>query len=147
MKHFMNLSSNAYTLIDNEQKTVEMRLYDEKRRLLNINDVIIFKNIKNQNELKVKIIDLKVFSSFEELYKNYNKIALGYLENEEANPKDMLEYYLQEDIDKYGVIAIEIKKLYDFDIRVNNTFDLLLNFAKENMSEEGFKGIEDILKK
>ena len=33
----------------------------------------------------------------------------GYLPSEDADPNDMLKYYKQEDIEKYGVLAIEIQ--------------------------------------
>ena len=40
---------------------------------------------------------------------NHNKISIGYTENEIANPDDMLMYYSKEDIEKYGVLGIELK--------------------------------------
>ncbi len=49
------------------------------------------------------------YSNFEELYLNHDKKSIGYKENEEADLKDMLKYYSQENIDKYGVLGIEIK--------------------------------------
>lgn len=36
---------------------------------------------------------------------------MGYKEDEEANPDDMEQYYTKENQEKYGVIAIEIKKV------------------------------------
>ncbi len=46
--------------------------------------------------------------------KNYictTKKSIGYKENEEADPRDMLVYYSQESIEKFDVLGIEIKLL------------------------------------
>ena len=48
------------------------------------------------------------YKSFQELYLNHDKISIGYKENEEAKPEDMEVYYNKENIEKYGVLAIEI---------------------------------------
>jgi hypothetical protein len=47
----------------------------------------------------------------EELYKHFDKISLGYAEDEIADPKDMEQYYPQDKQEKYGVLGIEIKVL------------------------------------
>lgn len=41
----------------------------------------------------VKIINLYNFPNFEELYKHFDKVAMGYDEKEIADAKDMEEYY------------------------------------------------------
>ena len=105
----MNLYPKPFDLIKAGSKTVEMRLFDEKRRKLSVGGLIVFTNTKTKEELVVEIIDLKQFDSFESLYLNYKKTDIGYKDDEVANPDDMLSYYPIEDIRKYGVVAIEIK--------------------------------------
>ena len=105
----MNLYPEPFDLIKAGSKTVEMRLFDEKRRKLSVGGLIVFTNTKTKEELVVEIIDLKQFDSFESLYLNYKKTDIGYKDDEVANPDDMLSYYSIEDIRKYGVVAIEIK--------------------------------------
>lgn len=56
-----------------------------------------------------KVIKLHVFKSFFELYPCFDKVRLGYNECEISDPKDMEMYYSKEDINKYGVVGIEIK--------------------------------------
>ena len=109
--HKMNLNNEPYEKIDNGTKTVELRLYDEKRQLLKVNDKIEFTNRKNQRKLLVLIEDLKVYSNFTELYKNYDKVSIGYDEEDVPNPDDMNQYYPIEKQEKYGVVAIKIKKI------------------------------------
>lgn len=107
--HKMNLYPDAFELIENGSKKVEMRLNDEKRQKLTIGDLVIFTNTKTKEEIIVEVIDLKTFKSFNELYSSYEKTVIGYKKDEVANPNDMLDYYSQEQIDKYGALAIEIK--------------------------------------
>ena len=111
MKHVMNLNNEPFKLIDNGTKTIELRLNDEKRRLLKIKDYIEFNNRSTNEKLLVEIEDLTVCNNFEELYKLFDKISMGYKDTEIANPKDMEEYYSPEEQKKYGVLGIKVKKL------------------------------------
>ena len=57
------------------------------------------------------VINMYRYLSFEELYQHHSKVSIGYNKDEIANPKEMLMYYSKEMIEKYGVVAIEIKVL------------------------------------
>ena len=59
----------------------------------------------------VEIENLYHCSSFDELYKHFDKVSMGYKEDEIADPKDMEEYYSKEEQKKYGVLGIEVRKL------------------------------------
>lgn len=104
----MNLYPSPFELVKLNLKTIEMRLYDEKRKQLNVGDIIVFSQSETKEEIIAEIKDIKVFKSFEELYASYPKSKLGYMPNEVANPKDMENIYSKENTIKYGVIAIEI---------------------------------------
>lgn len=111
MRYNMKLKEDPFNKIKNGTKTIELRLLDEKRKLLKIKDEIEFTNINTNEKLLTVIEDLYKFDSFEELYKHFDKVSIGYEENEEANPEDMEEYYSKEEQLKYGVVGIKIKKL------------------------------------
>ena len=111
MKHEMKLNNGPFKNIKNGTKTIELRLNDEKRQLLKIKDLIEFTNRETLEQLLVEIENLYHYPSFEELYKHFDKVAMGYKEDEEANPKDMEEHYSKEEQEKYGVLGIEIKKV------------------------------------
>ncbi len=111
MKHEMKLNNGPFMNIKNGTKTIELRLNDEKRKLLKIKDLIEFTNRETLEQLLVEIENLYHYPSFEELYKHFDKVAMGYKEDEEADPKDMEEYYSKEEQEKYGVLGIEIKKV------------------------------------
>lgn len=110
MKYNMKLNNEPFNLIKNGTKTVELRLNDEKRKLLNIGDKIEFTNITNGEKLSVDIISLHKYPSFEELYKHFDKVDMGYNKDDIAEPKDMEAYYSKEEQDKYGILGIEIRK-------------------------------------
>lgn len=110
MKYNMKLNNEPFNLIKNGTKTVELRLNDEKRKLLNIGDEIEFTNRDTNEKLSVDIINLYKYPSFKELYKHFNKIEMGYTADEPAESKDMEAYYSKEEQDKYGVLGIEIRK-------------------------------------
>ena len=111
MKHNMKLNNKPYNSIKNGNKTIELRLNDEKRQLLKVNDLIEFTNRETLEKMMVIIEDLFHYPSFEELYKHFDKKYLGYSDNEIADPKDMEQYYSKEEQSKYGVLGIKIKKI------------------------------------
>lgn len=105
----MRLHKGPFELIKNGSKTIELRLYDEKRQMINIGDTITFENRSDGDKIQVKVISLHKYPSFEELYKHFDKVSIGYKEDEEADPKDMELYYSSEDQSKYGVVGIEME--------------------------------------
>lgn len=105
----MNLYNDAFNLIKQGSKTIELRLYDEKRQKILIGDLIQFINIDNKNVLSTKVKNIFIYKDFQKLYKDFDKMSIGYKEDEIANYKDMEQYYYIEDIEKYGVIGIEMQ--------------------------------------
>ena len=110
MKHNMSLNNRPFKSIKEGTKTIELRLNDEKRSLLKVGDEIEFTNKDTNEKLSVDILNLHKYPSFKELYKHFNKIEMGYAEDEPVEPKDMEAYYSKEEQDKYGVLGIEIRK-------------------------------------
>ena len=50
MIHSMNLAPSPFEMIASGKKTIELRLNDEKRRKIQIEDFIQFTNVKSPNE-------------------------------------------------------------------------------------------------
>lgn len=109
MFHEMKLQNGPFNSIKNGKKTIELRLYDEKRQKVKIRDKIEFTNILNNEKILTEVINLHKYKTFEELYKHFDKESLGYNKDDIANPKDMEKYYSIEEQNKYGVLGIEIK--------------------------------------
>ena len=108
--HEMRLHNEPFVLIKNGTKTIELRLNDEKRRQIKVGDIITFTNRSNNEQISTVVINLHKYDSFEELYKHFDKVEMGYAEDEPAESKDMEAYYSKEEQDKYGVLGIEIRK-------------------------------------
>lgn len=113
-EHAMNLTPAPMQEIRTGNKTIELRLNDEKRKQISAGDTIKFINTEDSNDtLRVKVVDLFLFSSFAELYDNLPLLNCGYNEDNinTASPEDMEMYYSREKQNKYGVVGIEISLL------------------------------------
>lgn len=111
MMHYMNLWDDSFQAIKEGWKTIEMRLNDEKRSIINIDDLIEFKNTKTNEVMTCIVSNIFSYENFEDLYMHHNKVSIGYKEKEIANPSDMYSYYSKEKILEFGVLGIEIKLL------------------------------------
>ena len=109
-EHEMRLSARAFDLIKSGKKTVELRLFDEKRKKINVGDKIIFTEENSGEKISVTVKNLYVSGSFKDLYRCFDKSELGYAENEPAKSEDMDEYYSKREQKKYGAFAIVFKK-------------------------------------
>ncbi len=109
MTHVLHLAVEPFNKIKNGQKTIEMRLFDEQKSKIKINDEIIFYH--EEYNIRCVVTDVKVYENFDELYSNNDKNLLGYSDDEIADPNDMLTYYPKERQDKYQVMAIFIKTI------------------------------------
>ena len=109
--HEMKLNKGPFEKIKAGTKTIEMRLYDDKRRKIQAGDIIEFEHIDTKDKISVRVMALYVYPSFEDLYKNFDKVSLGYESHEIALYTDMEQYYLVTEIEKYGVVGIEIHRI------------------------------------
>lgn len=108
--HNMQLHPEPFELIESGKKTIELRLLDEKRKLINKEDTIVFTDRATKKTLQTKVVNLYKFNSFEELYKSLSLLKCGYTSDnvDKATYKDMEQYYSKEEQDKYGVVGIEV---------------------------------------
>ena len=115
--YFMRLTEDPFERIKAGQKKMELRLYDPKRRGLDINDFIIFKKSPDENEeIAVRVRSLHRYKSFEELFKEVPKEWFGIAADLSVNEavEKMREYYSEEDEKRYGVLGIGIE-LFDLE--------------------------------
>ncbi len=112
--HRMRLQHEPYQAIEEGRKTVEMRLYDEKRQRIHPGDVIRFEDVTDDEEvLFAEVRELRVFKSFAELYRSLPLLDCGYTQETiaAASPSDMDRYYSPEEQQRYGVVGIRITLL------------------------------------
>ena len=108
--HSMNLHAQPYEKIKSGEKTIELRLYDEKRQVIQVGDQIVFTNTATGETLCAKVVKLHRFDSFKELYASLPLLQCGYTPEDiaTATPDDMEQYYSAEKQSKYGVVGIEV---------------------------------------
>ena len=111
MTHYMNLHPQPFSMIACGAKTIELRLLDEKRKLICVGDTLVFKNTQSADTLSCTVKELHVFANFDQLYKSLPLDQCGYLPHElkTASAKDMQAYYPLEKQAQYGVVGIEIE--------------------------------------
>ena len=111
MKKFsMNLHPAPFASIESGKKDVEMRLATPERLEIQAGDLIVFTNRADGRQLVKKVAFCRKYPSFAELYADFDKTRIGYEPGESPDPNDMLLYYKQEDIDRYGALAIGLEK-------------------------------------
>ncbi len=114
MTHYMTLNSIPFNNINNGIKAIELRLNDNKRKMIKVNDTIIFQHKDDSKKsIAVKVINLHRFKSFKELYSRLPLLKCGYTNDNinTAKAEDMLEYYSKEQEAKYGVLGIEFERI------------------------------------
>lgn len=112
MEFTMKLHASPFAMIASGEKTIELRLNDEKRRQISVGDTIRFSDINDVSKtLVTRVTELFVFDSFEALYKALPLTECGYTSEtvRTASPEDMREYYTPEQEKKYGVLGIRIE--------------------------------------
>ena len=110
MLHCMRLNRGLFEKIKSGSKTIEMRLFDEKRQRISVGDFIEFSSADNLPEkIQTRVTALHRFSSFEELYSAFPKEKLGYSHSDTADAHDMEEYYSLDKQKEYGVVGIELR--------------------------------------
>ena len=127
MIHKMKLNESPFERIKDGTKTIEFRLYDEKRQTVKIGDKIEFSKLPNlQEKLLVDVIDLYREDTFENLFRKL------YSDEEEIlrKAKSMYDIYLPEKERQYGVLGIKIK------INIDNLKSNLEKFIPYNEQEE-----------
>ena len=109
--HKLNVKEKYYNMLKSGIKTIELRLFDEKRKNIKIGDFIEFSNNSNANDkFSAKVINIHRAQNFVELCKNINCNNAGFATNEELM-KALEEFYTLDRQKQYGVIGIEIQKI------------------------------------
>ena len=109
MTHYMKLNPEPFDKIASGKKTIELRLYDKKRKTVLPGDEIIFTHIHNPYRSISVIVDSVITAaSFESLFKHISLVDCGYEEKEitGSNHLDMNQYYSEEKQRQYGVVGI-----------------------------------------
>ncbi|MGK0713490.1 ASCH domain-containing protein [Aerococcus urinaeequi] len=113
MQHTMGLYESPFNSIKSSKKSVEVRLNDEKRRKISIDDSIKFTKVPESSEtLTVKVLELREFPTFKEMYETIPASDFDTV----GDPVDLMvqqtyEIYSPEQEKEWGTLAITIKLL------------------------------------
>lgn len=111
MIHNLNLKEVYFNLVKDKIKTFEVRLFDEKRKLINVGDTIIFTCGDDKNPtLETRVVSLLQFESFEKMASYIPSRLIGF-ENCTINQiiDTYHKFYTPEQEKFYGVLAIEVQ--------------------------------------
>ena len=127
MLHKMKLNESPFNRMKNGTKTIEFRLFDEKRQQIKVGDKIEFSKLPDlQEKLLVDVVELYKEDTFENLFRKL------YANEEEITRKTkaMYEIYSREKEQQYGILGIRIK------IDIDNLKESLEQFTPYNEQEE-----------
>ena len=127
MLHKMKLNESPFERMKSGTKTIEFRLFDEKRKAIRVGDKIEFSKLPDlQEKLLVDVVELYRENTFENLFRKL------YTDEEEITKKTktMYEIYSPEKEQQYGILGIKIK------INVDNLKESLEKFNPYNEQEE-----------
>ena len=110
MVHEMKLNDKAFNNIKNGIKKFELRLYDDRRKNINLGDTIIFHNLNNLDDtISVNVLALLRYPSFADLFADIDYRLCGPANSLEDNLERVHTFYTTEQEKKFGILAIKIQ--------------------------------------
>ncbi|MGN0919639.1 MAG: ASCH domain-containing protein [Alphaproteobacteria bacterium] len=108
MMHTMKVKTQYYRLLKTGKKTVELRLFDEKRQKIKIGDTICFSDLSDATDtFEAKVVALYPADSFEALCTQITPAQAGF-ESQEELLSVLAAFYPPEAQKEFGVLGIEI---------------------------------------
>lgn len=109
MMHEMKLQDRFFNYMKNGTKRIELRLNDEKRQKIQLNDEIFFSNYSGE-KLSAKVIGLLRYNNFSDFFRDFPIEILA----DKSMSKDELrnaleEFYTPEKQATFGVLGIRLE--------------------------------------
>ena len=109
--HEMKLQPKYFDFIKYGTKRIELRLYDEKRRNIELGDKIVFKKEPELEEaVEATVVGLLRYESFKELFEDFD---VSLLADKSMTKEELLgaleEFYAVERQEEVGVLGIRIE--------------------------------------
>jgi len=102
-QHKLSLKKPYFDLIKSGKKTIELRLYDEKRQQINPEDIIVFQN--GDNFIRCKVKGLIRAKNFATLFEIIDIKKAGFVSTKNAL-EILQKFYDTETQNKFGVVGI-----------------------------------------
>lgn len=108
----MKVRQIYYAKLKSGEKTIELRLFDEKRQKIRIGEIIEFSCFENaQDKIQVEVLALHKGNDFEDLFNRIDIKKAGFTTTAKEILKIMEEFYPISEQRKYGVLGIEIRRI------------------------------------
>ena len=109
--HEMKLQPKFFDFIKSGTKRIELRLYDEKRRNIELGDKIIFKKEPKLEEVvETTVVGLLRYKSFKELFEDFD---MSLLADKSVTKRELLEgleeFYTVEKQEEFEVLGTRIE--------------------------------------
>lgn len=115
MLYDMHLYSENYDILEEKETIREYRVYDEKRRLMNIGDTIRFIRLPDNDKCcYADILNIEVFEEWYDCYKEYFEEDF---KERYGTVQDVVDdtynggYYTEEETKEYGCCCITLSKV------------------------------------
>lgn len=111
MNHEMKLNPNPFDLIKSGNKTIEVRLFDEKRQQIKVGDTITFYKLPELTEqINVEVEGILIYKTFINLFSDFSSEKFGVKGwSAEELAENMSQYYSKDEQNLYGVVGIKVK--------------------------------------
>lgn len=105
--HYLKLAAEPFETIKSGRKTIESRLYDEKRQAIRIDDIVEFVNRDDPaRTLRAKVTGLLRFATFADMFAANDPAKFGG-ENGAWLLDQINEFYSLADQERFGVVGIQ----------------------------------------
>jgi len=109
MFHLLKLQPQSFQKIVEGTKTIEVRLYDEKRQKIQLGDVIEFRKEPDlQETIRAEVVGLLRYQTFEELLNDFPIEQFGG-KDKKSQLEAIYSFYSKEKEHLYTVLGIRIK--------------------------------------
>lgn len=109
--HEMKLQPAPFFSIRSGEKSIESRLYDEKRQQIQLGDQILFKNMNDLDDvISVKVDGLLRYPTFLAMFADFDPVCFGGT-SKESLAEQIYTYYSKEDEARYGVLGIRVSTI------------------------------------
>lgn len=106
----MELQNAYYNYMLKGTKRIELRLYDEKRKNIKIGDIITITNAQTNEEFEVKVVGLLQYSSFKEVFNDFDiEILADKSMTKEELMNELEKFYPIEKQKQYNVLGIRVE--------------------------------------
>lgn len=109
--HEMKLQPKFFDFIKYGTKRIELRLYDEKRRNIELGDKIVFRKEPELKEVvEATVVGLLRYKSFKELFEDFDMSLLADRSMTKGELLEVLEeFYTMEKQEEFGVLGIKVE--------------------------------------